>query len=151
MFKLSQNSLKKLEGVHPKLVELCVETLKVSPIDFSIVQGVRTKDQQEALFAQGRRTLEAVNDLRKKVGWAPITVTENKYPVTWTLNSDHIPKDGCGHAIDFAAYVDGKISWDEKYYFPIADTFKATAKKMGLEVDIGAYWAKRDLGHIALK
>lgn len=150
-FKLSKNSLSKLEGVHPKLVELTYEAIKVSPIDFSVVQGLRTKAHQEALYAQGRKSLNEVNFLRKKAQLAPITEKENEKVVTWTLNSNHIEKsDGYGWAIDIAAFVDGKITWDTNYYPPIINAFRATAKRMGLKIKCGIDWSPKDWGHIEL-
>lgn len=42
MFVLSENSLEKLNGVHPKLVVFMEELIKESPYDFKITCGVRT-------------------------------------------------------------------------------------------------------------
>lgn len=45
---------------------------------FRLTQGNRENDEQAALWAQGRLNLTAVNVLRAKVNWAPITNAENK-------------------------------------------------------------------------
>lgn len=151
MRAFSNNSRNKLKGVHPLLVKALESALQTSPYDFAIVQGVRTKAEQRALYAQGRDILADVNALRKNVGWAAITQEENKV-VTWTLNSNHIEKpDGYGHAIDFAAYVNGSISWDERYYAPIADAIIEAGKAVGVILESGAYWDKKDWGHIEVK
>lgn len=155
-FRLSKKSLDKLDGVHPKLVELCIEVIGASDIDFGIVQGVRTKAHQEALYAQGRKALNETNYLRKKAGLGPITAAENDYKVTWTLESNHIPRNGHGMAIDFGVYVDGKyVNGDtpeeQALYYPVAETFKSIAKKMGIKIEAGADWTKPDIGHIELK
>lgn len=132
MRKFSNNSRTKLEGVHPLLVNALEAALQTSPYDFAIVQGVRTQAQQDALYEQGRT----------KPG--PI--------VTWTRNSNHLVKpDGYGHAIDFAAFVDGAISWDEKHYPPIADAILAAGKGLGLTLESGAYWKTKDWGHVEIK
>ena len=152
-FRLSKKSLDKLDGVHPKMVELCLEAINVSPIDFTIVQGVRTRKHQEALYAQGRKGLNEVNHLRKQAGLGKITENENDKVVTWTLESNHIQKsDGYGWAVDFAAIDEnGKITWDTNYYAPIANTFKASAKRMGLKITCGIDWNPRDWGHIQIE
>lgn len=151
-FRLSKKSLEKLDGVHPKMVELCLEVINVSPIDFAIVQGVRTKAHQEALYAQGRKGLSEVNMLRQRAGLGKLTDKENDKVVTWTMDSKHIPKsDGHGRAIDFAAVVDGKITWDTDYYAPIVNTFKAISKKMGLKITCGIDWNPKDWGHIQIE
>jgi peptidoglycan L-alanyl-D-glutamate endopeptidase CwlK len=132
MRKFSQNSRNKLKGVHPLLVASLELALQTSPHDFAIVQGVRTQEEQNALYEQGRT----------KPG--PI--------VTWTRNSNHlVKKDGYGHAIDFAAFVDGKISWDEKYYTPIADAIIKAGKQAGVTLESGAYWKNKDWGHIEIR
>ena len=51
-FKLSQRSLSKLVGVHPKLVEVVKLAITKSPLDFSISEGLRTVERQKELVAQ---------------------------------------------------------------------------------------------------
>ena len=51
-FKLSQRSLSKLVGVHPKLVEVVKLAITKSPLDFSISEGLRTAERQKELVAQ---------------------------------------------------------------------------------------------------
>ena len=51
-FKLSQRSLSKLEGVHPKLIEVVKLAITKSPLDFSISEGLRTVERQKELVAQ---------------------------------------------------------------------------------------------------
>jgi len=130
-FNFSKKSLNRLQGVHPDLVRLCKEVIKVSPIDFGIAQGVRTMQEQRELYAQGRT----------KPG--PI--------VTWTLDSDHlIQKDGYGHAIDFACYIGDQLTWAEKYYDEVSDVFQKKADELGLKIDRGSTWKRKDRPHIAI-
>lgn len=131
MFSFSQRSKDKMKGVHPDLVKVMEEAIRTSPIDFAIIQGVRTQEEQDALYAQGR--------------------TKPGPVVTWTRNSKHIPqKDGYGHAIDFAAFIDGKISWDEKHYPPIIKTILNAANELGVKVISGSQWKTPDFPHIEL-
>ena len=52
-FALSQKSLDRLSGVHPDLVA-CVKTaIKLSEIDFAVLEGVRSLARQSQLFAAG--------------------------------------------------------------------------------------------------
>lgn len=126
-FKFGKKSKEKLLGVHPDLVLVCNEAIKISPIDFAIVQGVRTQEYQDMLYAQGR--------------------TAPGKKVTWTRNSRHIG----GFAIDFAAVVDSKISWDERHYPVIADAFKEAARRVSVPIEWGGDWkSKKDWGHIEL-
>ena len=122
---LNAASEKKLKNVKPALVKIVRRAAEIGP-SFTVVQGNRTLAEQKALYAQGRT--------RK----GPI--------VTWTLNSKHIG----GSAIDFAALVNGKISWNTKYYPPIVKAFKQAAKELKTPIVAGADWKARDWGHIQL-
>lgn len=52
-FSFSQRSLKRLEGVHPDLVRVMHRAIAITPIDFTVLEGLRTRQRQEELFAQG--------------------------------------------------------------------------------------------------
>jgi peptidoglycan L-alanyl-D-glutamate endopeptidase CwlK len=52
-FKLSQKSLDRLVGVHPDLVAIVNKALELSEIDFTVLEGVRSKTRQEQLVKQG--------------------------------------------------------------------------------------------------
>lgn len=52
-FRLSERSMKRLVGVHPRLVALAREAIVLSPVDFMITEGVRTKERQLALVRAG--------------------------------------------------------------------------------------------------
>lgn len=66
---------------------------------------------------------------------------------SWTKRSRH--QDG--KAIDFAAFVEGKITWDAVYYGPIVDAFKEASDELGIPIICGADWKiTPDLGHIEL-
>ena len=54
MYILSQTSLDKLNGVHPNLVNFMTELIKISPWNFKITAGVRTAEEQNKLYQQGR-------------------------------------------------------------------------------------------------
>ena len=55
-FQFGKRSIKRLEGVHPDLVKVCHRALEMSPIDFSIIEGMRTLKRQKALLAKGAST-----------------------------------------------------------------------------------------------
>lgn len=53
MFQLSQRSLDRLEGVKPELVEVVKRAIELTTIDFGVIEGLRTEEQQKALVAKG--------------------------------------------------------------------------------------------------
>lgn len=53
-----------------------------------------------------------------------------------TMASKHIT----GRAVDVAAVVDGKVSWEWKYYAQIATAFKQAATDLGIKIRWGGDW-----------
>lgn len=63
------------------------------------------------------------------------------------LNSRHIT----GHAIDFAALIDGKVDWSWPLYARIAAAFKQAAREKRVPIVWGGDWKSfKDGGHIEL-
>ena len=107
MYRLSNRSLRRLEGVDPLLIDILKESIKTSPYDYGIPMygGFRTSEEQKQMYAIGR------------------TKELHRSPITWTLNSYHMT----GKAFDIYAYVNGKASWDLKYLEPIARHIQSVA------------------------
>lgn len=126
-------------------------------IEFVLTCVKRTEKEQFALWAQNRKPLLEVNNLRRVAGMPPISKSENAYKVTWTLKSKHFvdPEDGLCSAFDFALVLPNKkvITWDTKWdkdHDGVPEYLEAAAlaKKAGLIS--GAYWNKPDFPHIQL-
>jgi peptidoglycan L-alanyl-D-glutamate endopeptidase CwlK len=121
MFKFSQRSKERLVGVDPSLVKVMEEAIKASPYDFSITEGVRTKERQKELY-----------DAKKSL----------------TLQSKHL----VGKAVDIAVFVDGKLTWEHKYYLAVATHIKAVAENLGVKIIWGGDWRRLvDGPHFELK
>lgn len=105
-FSLSQRSENNLKGVDPKLVSVVRKAITLTPVDFVVIEGLRTLERQKELFAKG---------------------------ASKTLKSNHL----IGRAVDVAALVDGKITWEEKYYRQISTAFKQAAKDLGISIRWG--------------
>lgn len=50
---LGQRSLSRLQGVHPDLVRVVKKAAAMSPLDFTVLEGLRTLDRQKQLMAAG--------------------------------------------------------------------------------------------------
>lgn len=119
-FCFSKRSLKNLEGVHHDLVEVAHLALSMSPIDFVVIDGVRSIEEQRILVAKGKSK---------------------------TMDSRHLT----GHAIDVAAWINGKISWDFGLYESITDAFDMAAGRLKTPIVCGIDWPSFvDAGHIEL-
>lgn len=52
-FKLSNRSLSKLEGVNDDMVRVVSRAIELTEVDFGVIQGLRTLEEQKALVAKG--------------------------------------------------------------------------------------------------
>ena len=118
-FKLSQRSLSKLEGVHPKLVAVVKRAIETTDVDFGVTYGVRTVEEQEKLVAAGR---------------------------SQTMKSKHLVQDtGYSHAVDVVAYDGSDVVWELNVYDDICDAFKEAAIEHGVAIKWGAAWSEGDI------
>ncbi|UIS73816.1 endolysin [Pseudoxanthomonas phage PW916] len=134
-FRFSKASLARLATVDPKLQAVATRALEISCVDFVVVQGNRTLDEQKRLYGKGRTAAQC------KAKGVPVSYAKpNEAKVTWTLNSNHIG----GRAIDVAPYVDGGIQWDDSgkrgLWPKIAAAFKQAASELGVKITWGGDW-----------
>lgn len=114
-FKLSQRSLGRLDGVHPDLVKVIKRAIELTPVDFTVLEGLRTVARQRQLVARG---------------------------ASKTMNSRHIKaRNGYGHAVDIAPVDEnGEVSWDWPLYYQLAPAVKRAAKELGISIEWGGDW-----------
>ncbi|CZY68125.1 peptidase M15 [Enterobacter hormaechei] len=53
-FKFSQRSENNLNGVNPALVKVIRRALELTPVDFIVIEGLRTQARQKELVATGK-------------------------------------------------------------------------------------------------
>ncbi len=97
--------------VHPILEEklrMFLNECKKQGIEVKITSTYRSLKEQEALYLQGRASLEEVNRARSLVGLRPITQVENRI-VTYLRESPH----NYGLAFDFVPLRNGKPVWND--------------------------------------
>lgn len=113
-YTLSQRSLDKLQGVNPRLVSVVKRAIELTTQDFMVLEGLRTKERQAELYAQGRT--------------APGNI------VTWTMQSRHID----GDAVDLVPYP---LDWNDTGKFDAISRamFKA-AGELNVAIRWGADW-----------
>ena len=133
---LSPNSITKLYGVHPKLVNLMQEAIKNSPYMFIISQGVRTAEYQNSLYQQGRTI--------------PGKIVTNADG--YKIKSNHqIKSDGLGHAVDIAIMDGKKVDWDDlTKYKAVGEHICKIALEMGISISWGGRWKRKDYPHFEL-
>lgn len=52
-YRFSQRSLNNLKGVHPDLVKVMTRALAIAPVDFVVIEGLRTIERQKQLVRAG--------------------------------------------------------------------------------------------------
>lgn len=55
-FRLSKRSHARLEGVHPDLAVVVKEAIRLTSVDFTVLEGLRSVDRQRQLVASGAST-----------------------------------------------------------------------------------------------
>lgn len=55
-FRLSYRSKRRLQGVHPDLVRVVKAAIKITEVDFTVLEGVRSMLRQRDLYAAGATT-----------------------------------------------------------------------------------------------
>ena len=103
--------------------------LGFQPMTTDVKDLVRVVEQAIKLTAQDFRVIEGLR-----------TQSRQRYLVdkgaSKTMNSRHIT----GHAVDLAPIINGAVSWDWKYFYPIAEAMKHAAKIQGVTVEWGGDW-----------
>ena len=114
---MDPRSEQRLEGVNAALVNVVRRAIKRLPFDVLVVEGLRSKQRQAELYAQGR--------------------TKPGKIVTWTMQSKHLE----GRAVDLAPFIDGKIDWsDPKKFDAINLAMTTSAAELGVSIRWGADW-----------
>lgn len=113
-FVLSRRSLDNLEGVNPKLVSVVEYAIQVTRVDFGVIEGVRTCDEQWKLVQSG---------------------------ASQTMNSKHLT----GDAVDLAAYIGSRLSWELNLYDDIAAAMRLGAIEYSTPIRWGGAWNIPDI------
>lgn len=124
MARFSQRSLNNLEGINPqlrKVLDLAIERAGSNPsLDFAVIQGVRSKEEQRKNVAKG---------------------------VSQTMNSRHIeecPIDDnvCfGNAVDILpTSIKAGMNWEPKYFRPVLELIYQCGQELGIKLRFGNNW-----------
>lgn len=112
MFKFSRRSEERMQGIHPDLVLIATEAIKISPIDFGIPAdgGVRTVARQHEMFMDP-------------------DIQTNCDGIT-TQSNHQAKEDGYGHALDVYAYINGEASWKRHHMAMIHTAFQIAFERL---------------------
>lgn len=108
--KYSARSLKNLIGVHPDLRRVIDRALQDSPLDFIVIEGLRTKERQKQLVASG---------------------------ASKTMNSRHLTGHAVDLV---PIGPNGKAAFDWPLYHKLGPAVKEAAAKEGVAIEWGGDW-----------
>ena len=111
MYKFGKKSKEKLDTVEDKLANLATAVL--AHVDIGVLEGYRNKATQNEYYREGKSKLEY-----------PLS-KHNSYPSI---------------AIDLGVYVNGRLTWDPKYYYQLAGFMLAYAEMQGISIRWGGDW-----------
>jgi peptidoglycan L-alanyl-D-glutamate endopeptidase CwlK len=104
-----------------------------TPIDFTVVEGVRTIERQQYLYAQGRTQ--------------PGKIVTNVDGVN-TKSNHQAKTGGWGYAVDLYPYINGSVRLtDARNLILIARHIKAVAESIGVKIEWGGDWKMKDYPH----
>lgn len=107
---LSNQSLKRLDGVHPDLVKVVKRAIQITEMDFAVNEGLRSKEQQRKYVNAGKSQTMESNHL-----------TGHAVDIVPTPNG-------------------GAISWDWQHYYPMAVAMQKAAEELNIKVRWGGCW-----------
>jgi peptidoglycan LD-endopeptidase CwlK len=114
-FKLSQRSLRNLENVDQRLIDVVHRAIQLTTVDFAVTEGVRTAEHQLELYRKGASQI--------------------------AVGGKHVE----GKAVDLVAYIGNRISWELNLYDDLADAMKLAAIEVGVPVRWGGAWHIDDI------
>lgn len=120
MYKLSERSLRRLEGVDPRLVAVVKRAIGISRVDFGVTEGVRTVATQRSYVASGKS--QTMNS-KHIIGHAVDLVAYVDGKVSWELNL----YDDIADAMRAAAIQEGlAIKWGAAWTVPDITKWKGS-------------------------
>jgi len=121
-----------MSGVHPDMAKVVKRAIELTAIDFTVLYGLRTVEEQRELYARGRTKPGAI--------------------VTWTMNSAHLR----GHAVDLGViighdYINGDTQEELQFYNQVANAMLQAAAELDIPIVWGGVWKSNpDSGHFEL-
>ena len=105
---------RRLEDLLPRVAAAAaraIADLKARGVPVVVTSTLRTLEEQKALYAQGRKSLEEVNELRKVAGLYRLVASENSYTVTNADGVKHKSNHQSGKALDAVPEQGGNPVW----------------------------------------
>lgn len=83
MHELGKVSMERLRTCDRRLQRIATEAIRITPIDFTILEGYRTIPRQQALFRQGASKIDGINKVGKHNYSPSLAMDIAPYPIDW--------------------------------------------------------------------
>ena len=122
-FSLSNRSKGKLEGVHPEMVSVVERAIELTKIDFGVIYGMRTQEEQQKLFDAGKsQTMKS----KHLTGDAVDLMAYVDGKASWELNL----YDDLADAMKWAATEEGVVvRWGAAWHIDDISTWDGTMEE----------------------
>lgn len=124
MYRFGARSLRNLETCHEDLQRICYSVIE--HYDFSVIDGARTLEDQQRLFAEGKTTLDGVT-------------RKSKHQSSPSLAVDIMPWPGDLHGVN--------IWQDIQRWAHFIGIVRGHAEKLGIDIRCGFDWNKDGSPH----
>ena len=121
-FKLSTRSLGKLEGVDSTLIDVVERAIELTKVDFGVIYGMRTLEEQEKLVAAGKSQTMKSNHL---IGKAVDLMAYVDGKGVWELN---VYDDLCDAMKEAAEELGTPVKWGAAWSEGDIRTYPGTAE-----------------------
>lgn len=131
-------SKEKLNGVSEELIAVCELALSESNYDFSIIDGVRTLEEQTELFVNGKSEADGINIISAHQEGKAVDV----YPYV---------EDENGSLMNCWNYNDPKV---QVVWYEIHRSFLRASRLLGFQIELGLTYnigGSYDYPHIEIK
>jgi len=122
-FKLSTRSLGKLEGVDSRLIDVVERAIELTKVDFGVIYGMRTEEEQKKLVAAGKSQTMKSNHL---VGRAVDLMAYVDGKGVWELN---VYDDLCDAMKEAAEELGTPVKWGAAWSEGDIRTYPGTAEE----------------------
>lgn len=148
--RFSQRSKDALKGVDPRMVRLMEAAILTTPIDFTVIEGVRSQATQQKYYTWGRTV---VNPNTGKLAGKPFGKRVTNRDGVIKKSEHQVKASGYGEAVDICPFVNGGLDWDnDRNFHIIAAHIKKVAAVMGIRITWGGDWRDPyDAPHYELK
>ena len=160
MFTFSMRSLEKTKNINQSLFTILMNSIETSKVDFGVIHGGRTAEEQNIIFQKGREKINGAWNIKDK---AKVTTYADGYNF---ISKHQYTKTECSKAVDIGVYINGRLSWEEESYIYLGGHIMAIASylykqnKITEEIRWGGNWDNdgtiikdqklKDLGHFEI-